>query len=431
MPYRYRRISAKQPVDDASVSADQHRASMTRSSHRCYERGRCILGIRRPMAAASDVDEEKTTQGIPTGLEAEDTGDIEQPFDPEDIDVITKPMTVDLLLSRIGSHAINLQPDFQRRWGIWDAKRQSRLIESLLLRIPVPSLYAAEDADDDWEIVDGVQRLYTICHFIEASVIDESALSLTGLKTLGTFNGRTFTSLPPKLQRRLRETELVVHVIRKGTPSLVKYSIFERINTGSVVLSAQELRHAITRGRARGLLADWASSNEFKQATDNSVRSDRMGDRELVLRFIAFRLTPSQSYKTADFDGFLLRAMEELNTLPKERLETLRLEFTNAMEAAVGIFGIDAFRKRYSHGSARHPINKALFETISVNLAAASGDMQTKLIAQAERVRNGILELCNDRSFEAAISQGTGDVAKVRRRFEMVAGLFERVSRHA
>ena len=109
-----------------------------------------------------------------------------------------------------------------------------------------------------------------------------SALSLTGLKTLGTFNGPVyFTSLPPKLQRRLRETELVVHVIRKGTPSLVKYSIFERINTGSVVLSAQELRHAITRGRARGLLADWASSNEFKQATDNSVRSDRMGDREL------------------------------------------------------------------------------------------------------------------------------------------------------
>ena len=79
MPYRYRKISAKQPVDDASASADQHRASMTRSSHRCYERGRCISGIRRPMAAASDVDKEKTTQGIPTGLEAEDTGDIEQP----------------------------------------------------------------------------------------------------------------------------------------------------------------------------------------------------------------------------------------------------------------------------------------------------------------------------------------------------------------
>ena len=80
-------------------------------------------------------------------------------------------MTVDLLLSRIGSHAINLQPDFQRRWGIWDAKRQSRLINPYCSGSS-SDLYAAEDADDDWEIVDGVQRLYTICHFIEASVIE-------------------------------------------------------------------------------------------------------------------------------------------------------------------------------------------------------------------------------------------------------------------
>src|SRR5580700_7849637 len=97
------------------------------------------------------VKEEQNSLGETTGLETEDTGDIAKPFDPEDIDVITKPMTIDLLLSRVRSKAINLQPDFQRRWGIWDNKRQSRLIESLLLRIPVPSLYAAEDQNEDWE----------------------------------------------------------------------------------------------------------------------------------------------------------------------------------------------------------------------------------------------------------------------------------------
>ena len=100
--------------------------------------------------------------GIEAETPAEEQEHIVEPFDPEDIDVITRSMTVDLLLSRASSGMIDLQPDFQRRWGIWDNKRQSRLIESLLLRIPLPVLYAAEDDDERWEIVDGIQRLSTI-----------------------------------------------------------------------------------------------------------------------------------------------------------------------------------------------------------------------------------------------------------------------------
>jgi Protein of unknown function DUF262 len=278
--------------------------------------------------------EEKDARGVSTGIEVEDTGDIAQPFDPEDIDVITKPMTIDLLLSRVRSEAINLQPDFQRRWGIWDDKRQSRLIESLLLRIPVPSLYAAEDSNEDWEIVDGVQRLYSIAHFIEPSLIDEDPLVLSHLGTLDNFNNRDFESLPQKLKRRLKETELLVHVIRKGTPPEVKYSIFERINTGSLVLSAQELRHAITPGPARELLKEWALLDVFKKATDYSVKSDRMGDRELVLRFIAFRLNPYTEYKVQDFDAFLLKAMNDLNSISSKRQAQLKTDFTQGMSSA-------------------------------------------------------------------------------------------------
>jgi hypothetical protein len=104
---------------------------------------------------------------------SEDGERIEEPLDPEDIDVITKSMTVDLLLSRVQSNMTNLQPDFQRRWGIWDQRRQSRLIESLLLRIPLPVLYAVEGETESWEIVDGIQRLSTIAKFIKHQLIAE------------------------------------------------------------------------------------------------------------------------------------------------------------------------------------------------------------------------------------------------------------------
>jgi hypothetical protein len=135
----------------------------------------------------------------------------------------------------------------------------------------VPSLYAAEDSNEDWEVVDGVQRLFSIAHFIDSDLVGEHPLALSNLKTLVAFNGRTFDALPQKLKRRLRETELVVHVIRKGTPPAVKFPFFARINTGSVVLSAQELRRAITPGPVRELLERLAASSEFKVATANSV----------------------------------------------------------------------------------------------------------------------------------------------------------------
>lgn len=377
-----------------------------------------------PSEKVPKAQEEHDSRGLTTGLEVEDSGDIAKPFDPEDIDVFTKPMTIDLLLSRIRSKAIDLQPDFQRRWGIWDKGRQSRLIESLLLRIPVPSLYAAENANEDWEIVDGVQRLYSIAHFMESELVDDDALELAGLHTLENFNGSKFHTLPTKLQRRLRETELLVHVIRKGTPPAVKYSIFERINTGSLVLSAQELRHAITPGPAREILEAWAATNEFKKATDYSVKSDRMADRELVLRFVAFRLTPYTDYKVQDFDAFLLNAMNELNSLSMRELDELRTDFLAAMIAATKIFGNDAFRKRYSRQHTRFPINKALFETVSVNLANLSTQERDKLIERKYAAKDGIMELCQNRLFESAISQGTGDINKVRQRFSMVGQMF-------
>lgn len=381
---------------------------------------------------ASTTVEQLDMLGNASGVELEqsssDEGEkIAEPFDPDDIDVVTRSMTVDLLLSRTESDMINLQPDFQRRWGVWDARRQSRLIESLLLRIPLPVLYAAEDEDERWEIVDGIQRLSTIARFIKPHIVGETALVLTGLEYLHDYEGKDFEGLSSRLKMRLRETELIIHLIRKGTPPEVKFNIFARINTGGMALSAQELRHAITPGKARDLLKMWASLPAFIRATDGSVQPTRMDDRELVLRFAAFYLLGLESYKQPDMDGFLITAMKTINETDDNILAVMQEDFVSAMEFAYKIFGHDAFRKRFYKGDGRLPINKAIFEALSVNLAKLTHAQLATLEQRSEALRDGFMELCHDRSFESAISQGTGDIRKVNRRFFAISGLTARV----
>lgn len=384
---------------------------------------------------AKSAVEEGTSFGTPSGVEQELPADatelqIAEPFNPEEIDVATRSMTIDLLLSRIRSKAIDLEPDFQRRRGIWTERQQSRLIESLLLRIPLPTLYAAEDEEEDWAIVDGIQRLTTITRFMDPEAIGETPLRLSGLEYLGkSFNGLRFDALPVRLKRRLRETELVVHLIRHGTPQEVKFNIFARINTGGMPLSAQELRHALIPGPAREYLGRLAASTTFKEATSFSIRDERMADREMVLRFLAFSLNKPEEFKAYDFDRFLGDAMRQVNSLPREELDRIEWSFVTAMLSARAIFGDDAFRKRYRESDARFPINKALFETISVSLANLSEDQREHCIEHRDEVRSGLMAAMEDRAFESAISQGTGDIGKVRKRFDTVSRILENVTR--
>ncbi|GAA2426814.1 DUF262 domain-containing protein [Streptomyces glaucus] len=372
---------------------------------------------------------EVTADGRPTDIEREEADDvvIEQitsPFDPEHIDIDTRTTTVDLLLSRLRNDMIDLAPDFQRKAGIWTEGKQSRLIESLLLRIPIPSFYAAEKKDGSWAIVDGIQRLTSIARFVEPETVGADPLKLTGLEYLRNFEEAGFANLSGKLQIRLRETEVVVHVIRRGTPEPVMFNVFARINTGGEPLTRQEIRHALISGRARTLLAELAETEEFRRATGYSVVGDRMADREMVLRFLAFRMTSPHAYRPGDFDAFLAEAMHQVNRLDSAEEDRLRGEFLTAMLAAEEIFGSHAFRKYRRNQQRKSPINKALFEAVAVNLAGL-GDDDREALRQTD-VLDAFAELMEDAEFERAISVGTGDARKVRKRFDAVKDLFEK-----
>ena len=356
-------------------------------------------------------------------IESEDPdGVVEHPFDPSKIRVRTEPAVVALLLSRIEHDEIDLAPDFQRLSGIWNAEKQSRLIESLLLRIPIPVFYVAADEEERWAVVDGVQRLSTIHDYVTGK------FSLTRLEYRTEFDGRRFDDLPRPMQRRISETQFVVNVIEPGTPPEVKFNIFRRINTGGMTLNGQEIRHALNPDPVRAYLRELAASSEFVRATAGSIRPRRMDDRACVLRFLAFRMTPWEEYSGTSLDEYLDAAMKAINRMGKDRRNVLADDFRRAMRAAADIFGDDAFRKRYAPGAGRRQINMPLFEAWSVQLARCSPEQIDRLVERRDAVRERFTALLNeDQEFEQAISSSTGTPRRIRKRFAAIRDLVQEV----
>jgi Protein of unknown function DUF262 len=348
--------------------------------------------------------------------------EIDRPFDPEKIKVRTENRVVEQIVSRISHNEIDLAPDFQRLRGVWNLTRQSRLIESLLLRIPLPVFYVAADHNENWAVVDGLQRMSTMDDFVKGR------FKLSNLEYLTQFEGLAYKDLPRPMQRRINETQLLIHVIDPGTPEEVMFNIFSRINTGGVRLNGQEIRHALHKGPVRVFLKELADTEAFIRATDGTVRKDRMADRECALRFLAFMIDPWEKYSTNDLDGFLGTAMNKLNTMKQSERAELRRLFEKSMNAAHNIFEKEAFRKRYAQDNARNPVSKALFEAWSVELARSQGGQIQRLVQRKKDVRSGFINLMNnDREFDVAISYSTGVPQRVYKRFSAISELVRKI----
>ena len=357
------------------------------------------------------------------GVEPErDDGSIDicRPFNPEQIKVRTVHRVVEQIASRIDHGEIDLAPDFQRMAGIWNNTQKSRLIESLLLRIPIPVFYVAADKDDRWSVVDGLQRTSTIYDFVK----DEFLLSR--MEYLTKLNGHSFTGLPRPMQRRIRETELIINVIEPGTPKEVMFNIFRRINTGGVKLNGQEIRNALHPGPVREYLKELAATNEFLTATNRSIRPDRMADRECILRFFAFYMEPWETYSANDLDGHLIETMTKINKESGTFRDNLSQIFRRSMKAASNIFHEYAFRKLYERNGKRNPISKALFETWGVGLARRSHGELSFLVEKRDKVIDQFVHLMNeDHDFNTSISYATGVPSRVRKRFQTIDDLIE------
>lgn len=357
---------------------------------------------------------------IDTGVEEEEvisSESIKQPYDPSRINVVRQEMPVFQVLRKISNKEINLEPDFQRNF-VWNNIRQSRLIESILIRIPLPSFYMDATNDDEWLIIDGLQRLCTLDRFV-----NKNEFALVGLEFLEDLKDKRFNQLPRSYQRRIEDTPLFLYVIRPETPPEAKFTIFRRINTGGEPLNAQEIRHCLYRGKSTELLKNMASSPEFLKATSNSVSPYRMDDRECIIRFFAFYMTPYKEYQRPDFDAFLGDTMDRINRMADKQIDQISRAFIEAMIKAEAVFGKNAFRKIERKDQTRKPINKALFESWSVCLQKYPLDI---LVKSKEKIIDKFIEYMNhDKEFVNSISQGTGDVRKVHKRFGVVEKIIE------
>lgn len=374
---------------------------------------------------------EEHEDNLGTGVEADqededDDQDFIRPWDPKAIRVDPKQFSIRQILDQIKDKELDLTPDFQRR-RVWKPRQKSLLIESLLLRIPLPAFYFNADEDGVMQVVDGVQRLSTISEFVSGD-----SFPLRDLEYLEELDGKTFKDIEGSIwSRRILQTQIICNVIDPQTPDAVKFDIFRRINTGGTPLSAQEIRHCMTKERSRKYLQSLAALKSFAASTDNALKNHvRMVDREVVLRFCAFHFLDELSAfsKFDSIDDFLTRTAKNIDDpqiYSDSDLNEVKLAFDRSMSNCSKLFGRQSFRKTVSGSDRRMPINRALFDVWSVLLAEFEWD---EIQPQKGEILSRYQKLLNEESdFWNAITVGTSSPAKVRLRFSKIKGLLGEV----
>jgi len=295
------------------------------------------------------------------------------------------------------------------------------LIESVLLGLPLPSFYFSEDSySQKLSVIDGLQRLCAIKDFI----IDKR-LKLHDLQFLHAFEGKGYDDLERPEIRRIKGLKISVNTLRKSTPNEVKYIIFQRVNTAGEPLTSQEMRHALNQGPAAHFLKQLAELDSFVQATDHSVSSRRMQDRDFANRFVAFYL--GYDGYTGELDNFLNEKMGEVNKMTDTQRNELLIAFNKSMQCCYAMFGKHTFRKYSEMDSQRGRISKAIFDTVSVNIAWLSDEQRRKLESMSSLVRKGLMNLFRDDCFMKAISIGTAQKSNVQIRFFGFKSMIDRI----
>lgn len=322
--------------------------------------------------------------------------------------------TVHDVLRRIKSGTFIMDPDFQRDF-IWTDEKQSKLIESVLMRIPLPVFYLGEDSKGRMIVVDGLQRLSTFKRF------EENSLQLK-LPKQPELNKKRFKDITAKLQNRIEDCNLILYIIDAKVPERARLDIFERVN-GGVPLTRQQMRNCLYNGTATQFLKDEAATELFKKATGNSLTTETMRDREFVNRFCAFQLLSLDNYKDG-MDEWLAMALKAMNGFDSSRLLQLSKEFQNSLQNNFFLFNDQAFRKHVPGQDRRAVLNASLWDVMITGLAKYSID---EVKQNAEILKKRFYELLKDEHFVSSITNGPNSTGNVKHRFEVSQKMFKEV----
>ena len=325
--------------------------------------------------------------------------------------------TVHDVLRRIEQEQYVMNPDFQRDF-IWAEDKQSKLIESVIMRIPLPVFYMAEDNDGRTIVVDGLQRLSTFQRFVG----NKLKLRLPGREEL---HGKQFSELPPKFQNRIEDCNLIFYIIDSKAPERARLDIFERVNGGEP-LTRQQMRNSLYMGLATKFLREEAQTKVFLETTGRSLNQKTMRDREFVNRFCAFRVLSLDQYR-GDMDDFLAECLSCMNKMREPELRELSVAFRRGLANNCSLFDRHAFRKSIvpdPFSSRRSVINASFWDVMSTGLSFyAESDVQ----AHTESLRGKIRQLLKNKEFEHAITYSTSNTKQVKCRFKMAQEILEEI----
>ncbi len=344
--------------------------------------------------------------------ESEDAAWGDYPIDT--VLIRTEPRTVFEILRRIEKGTFVMDPDFQRDF-IWSQEVQSKLIESVLMRIPLPVFYLAEDPGGRMVVVDGLQRLSTFRRFHEGNL----RLKLPDQPDL---HEKHFADLTPKLQNRVEDCNLTLYIIDAKVPDRARLDIFERVNSG-VPLTRQQMRNCLYNGPGTRFLRTEAETAVFKKATGGSLRSSTMRDREFVNRFCAFQLLSLDDYRQ-DMVRNLASALKMMNRLSESDIDRRAAQFHTSLTNNFAVFGKHAFRKHTNPQGSRSVLNASLWDVMSTGLSRYS---EPVVEAKAPALRDAFYPLMSDEDFIRSITYGPNTTALVRHRFAVGARLFSEV----
>lgn len=331
------------------------------------------------------------------------------------VDFNTYDFSVKELVSLVKEHVVSIAPDYQRKFR-WDAARQSALIESILLGIPIPSIFMATNPDATWEVIDGVQRISTLLNFIledddpfRLELGINSPLVLDNLSKLKSFNGMSYADFPQTLRFDLLLKPLKVITLSDKSDRLVRFDLFERLNTGGVKLSDQEIRSCVYKGQFNDFLKEKAQLPEFCNVIKLTELQQNDGSKEeLVLRFFAYLLRREKfihsvkdflnEFMGASHIKFDYRKFSELFDLVFSQLNNLEFGIVKSKTRKVTSF--------------------ILFEAVAVGAA--------------EAILSGCKELClkdfytwvKDDEFNKLITGATNNPKKLNERIEFCAKRF-------
>lgn len=322
-----------------------------------------------------------------------------------------------------------LQPNYQRNYVATDLIA-SKLIESILLDVPIPVVYLAEEQDGSYSVIDGQQRLTSFLSFLEGKFPDNRPFKLSGLKVLPEINRRLFIDLDLELQKKIRSTTIHSIIIKKESNPDIKFEIFERLNTGSTKLNEDEIRNTVYRGKYIDLLAELSENQGFHVLVRKDNFKKRMIYRGMILRFFALSEKSYLNYKSS-MKQFSNKELRDNKDLSASKEKEYRNRFEHCLDLVKVVFGEMAFR-RYMPGEngdvgkwGESQINMALYDLQMVGFVNYT---KNDVLAKADLIREGLLDLMiNNQQFRELLIWQTSDTDKLKKRFRIYMDMLETI----